>query len=373
MPDRGCGRHAAVQCIPVSDTTRFAVSARSPVQPAPKRRRSARGGVAHAACRIVRRKGDGRQFRIQRVVPPGMPSSRCSFIASVGGGRGRQRRFSHRSSRGAVHPARWRRLPPTSPRSLVALLDRTLVRLNENVPGDTLLSALNGDATVSAKALVGTGLVNNTAALHGSLPVGTAALGRALLGAVLLAHGKEENERVQIEFRCVGRGGRRHFALFGVLGADAVGARARRVSQRGRSGRSRRLSGANVARRQRGHHAARGEERAATECARLTDAAGARRFTPQAMLEQLLEGMDMHMVGESKPCYACTCSRSKVERLLTLLPHDEVMSVLREQQQFEGTCEFCGATYRISANEAAAIANRARNAGDAEGDESRSE
>ena len=369
-----------------------------------------------------------------------MLSSGCSFIASVGCGTSRQRRFSQRCSRGAVRPGRWRRIPPTSKRSLVALWDRTLVRLNENVPGDTLLSALNGDATVSAKALVGTGLVNNTAALHGSLPVGTAALGRALLGAVLLAHGKEENERVQIEFRgdgplrtvvsiadsdgrargylgdplvhlpvtdagkldvgrAIGRGFLTvvrshpswsvpyrgitqivsgevaddilHYLVYSeqVPSALALGVFLKEGEVAAAGGYLvQMLPGASEATMQHVEKNVLRLNALGSPTQLVRDG-----FTPQAMLEQLLEGMDMHMVGEARPCYACTCSRSKVERLLTLLPHDEVMSVLREQQQFEGTCEFCGATYRISANEAAAIADRARNADDAEADESRSE
>ncbi|MFI5316738.1 MAG: Hsp33 family molecular chaperone HslO [Myxococcota bacterium] len=57
------------------------------------------------------------------------------------------------------------------------------------------------DGGLSVRALVATGLVAEAAARHGTAPTASAALGRALMGAVLLAAGAEEDETLQLQFR----------------------------------------------------------------------------------------------------------------------------------------------------------------------------
>ncbi|HEU4429088.1 MAG TPA: Hsp33 family molecular chaperone HslO [Myxococcota bacterium] len=69
---------------------------------------------------------------------------------------------------------------------------------------DELLRTLSEDGSVSVRALVGTQLVREAARRHETSPVATAALGRALLGAVLLASQGKDAETVELRLR--GRG-----------------------------------------------------------------------------------------------------------------------------------------------------------------------
>jgi molecular chaperone Hsp33 len=69
---------------------------------------------------------------------------------------------------------------------------------------DTLLRALSEDGSIAVRALVGTGVVAEAARRHDTGPLATAALGRVLLGAVLIAAGGKDGETVQLGFRGTG-------------------------------------------------------------------------------------------------------------------------------------------------------------------------
>ena len=66
---------------------------------------------------------------------------------------------------------------------------------------DRLVRAMSRDGGIAVRAIVGTGLVAEAARRHDASPTATAALGRTLLGALLLAAGGKGGETVQIQFR----------------------------------------------------------------------------------------------------------------------------------------------------------------------------
>jgi molecular chaperone Hsp33 len=55
------------------------------------------------------------------------------------------------------------------------------------------------------------------------------------------------------------------------------------------------------------------------------------------------------LVGESGPCFACTCSRERVGRMLQNLGRGEIESIVAERGEVEVDCDFCGAQYRFDA------------------------
>jgi molecular chaperone Hsp33 len=67
-----------------------------------------------------------------------------------------------------------------------------------------MVRTLSRDGGIAVRAIVGTGLVAEAARRHHTSPTATAALGRALLGALLLAAGGKGGERVQLQFRGAG-------------------------------------------------------------------------------------------------------------------------------------------------------------------------
>lgn len=69
---------------------------------------------------------------------------------------------------------------------------------------DELIRTLTPDASVSVRVLSATHVVREAARRHATSPVATVALGRALMGGLLLATEGQDGEHVQIQFR--GRG-----------------------------------------------------------------------------------------------------------------------------------------------------------------------
>ena len=66
---------------------------------------------------------------------------------------------------------------------------------------DEIVRTLSSDGGISVRALVATELVGEAVRRHRASPTAATALGRALMGAVLLASGKKEGETVQLQFR----------------------------------------------------------------------------------------------------------------------------------------------------------------------------
>ena len=67
--------------------------------------------------------------------------------------------------------------------------------------GDLLVTAISGDGSISAKAIVTTDLVAETARLQGLGGLAAAALGRAVTCSILVADGLKEDETFQVNFR----------------------------------------------------------------------------------------------------------------------------------------------------------------------------
>ncbi|MCP4007768.1 MAG: Hsp33 family molecular chaperone HslO [bacterium] len=69
------------------------------------------------------------------------------------------------------------------------------------VDSSEMVRTLSADGGVAIRALVGTPLVAEAARRHGTAPTASAALGRALMGSVLLAAAAEDDETLQLQFR----------------------------------------------------------------------------------------------------------------------------------------------------------------------------
>ncbi|KAA8490280.1 33 kDa chaperonin [Porphyridium purpureum] len=76
--------------------------------------------------------------------------------------------------------------------------------LNQAVPGDVMVRTIAQNGMVTVKAVRATGLVAGSCSLFQTSPVASAALGRALVCALLLSCGKKSNETLNLEFRCTG-------------------------------------------------------------------------------------------------------------------------------------------------------------------------
>ena len=66
---------------------------------------------------------------------------------------------------------------------------------------DSLVRSFAADASVSVRVLSATQLVREAARRHNTSPTASVALGRALMGSLLLATETQDGERVQVQVR----------------------------------------------------------------------------------------------------------------------------------------------------------------------------
>lgn len=285
---------------------------------------------------------------------------------------------------------------------------------------DCLVRALSTDGGVSVRALTGRDLVREAARRHGTSAVATRALGRTLLGAVLLASDQDADETVQLQFRGQGVLGQ-VTAIANGLGevrgfvsrpeaevplrdgrpdvAAAVGHGVLAVV-RFRPGWREPYSG--IVPIQSGeiasdlaHYLAESEQKPSAlalgefhgasgevETAggylvqALPDAADetiarvdtvVRGLPPVSQLlaeglgaselaELVLAGVGTRELTASVPRFHCACNRDRVLHAMVFLGAEEIREIRREGESLETFCRFCGERYVLESDELGALA-----------------
>jgi molecular chaperone Hsp33 len=280
---------------------------------------------------------------------------------------------------------------------------------------DELVRALSDAGGVRVEALVATGLVADAARRHGTTPTATTALGRALMGALLLAAGAKDGETLQLQFRGDGPLG----AITVIADAAArvrgfvahpdaaVPAREGRVDVGAAVGGGQlavvrfhpswrqpytgiiELRSGEIA-EEIARYLLRSEQRRAAvalglllgEDGRLESAGGwlaellpggdeaelAQLEVNAAALghpsewvrdgasaddlaERLLAGLGTRGRERSEPRFACACSRERALRAAGLLGREEALEIADREGALEVRCEFCGERYLLRAAE----------------------
>jgi molecular chaperone Hsp33 len=279
---------------------------------------------------------------------------------------------------------------------------------------DELVRALSDAGGVRAFALVASELVAEAARRHHTTPTATTALGRALMGGVLLAAGAKDGETLQLQFRGDGplgpltviadpAGGVRGF----VARPDAaVPARGGRVDVGAAVGRGKlavvrshpawrqpytgivELASGEIADELARYLALSEQRRSAValglllagegieaaggwlvevlpgageeEIARLEGNIAAVGHPSESvrdgasaddLLDRLLEGLGSRARQRSQPRFACGCSRERARFAAGLLERDEARELAARDEGLEVRCEFCGERYVLRADE----------------------
>ena len=74
-------------------------------------------------------------------------------------------------------------------------------------------------------------------------------------------------------------------------------------------------------------------------------------MTPEDILGQLLDGMDLHITDTLPLHFSCDCSRERVEKVLLSIGKDELQDMIREGKEIEVNCQFCGKAYTFQVEE----------------------
>jgi len=73
--------------------------------------------------------------------------------------------------------------------------------------------------------------------------------------------------------------------------------------------------------------------------------------SPADILADLFHEIPHHTTASTQLSYQCSCSREKMERAVFSLGHEELCSLLTQEDDVEVQCEFCRDSYRFSRNE----------------------
>lgn len=287
---------------------------------------------------------------------------------------------------------------------------------------DRLARALAADRTVRGLAVVTTALVDDARSRHATLPTATAALGRALTGALLLAATFKRDERLSLEF--VGDG-----PLRGILVDATPDGRARGFVRRpqthlpprrgkldvgGALGRGSLcvmrvpVDGQQIYRSvvplttgeigdDVAHYLARSAQIPSVvglgvfvDTAGTAVAAGGyllqtlpgiseetrraleaqvrgapspselvrRHADAGTMLDALLAPLAPQALGGHDVRFECRCDPTRAQRAIVAMGRDEIARALAEDGGIEAVCEFCNAVYRLGGDETRALLSR---------------
>jgi len=284
---------------------------------------------------------------------------------------------------------------------------------------DALVRFLSTDGSLSVRTVSGAALVAEAARRHGCGALGTVALGRTLLGALLLASSGKDGETVQISFR--GNGPLGHVVAIADCDARVRGyvthPTARVPARRGRLDVAAGIGFGQLAvvRHRPGWRkpytgivpitagevaqdltlylaeseqtpsavalgVGLGEEGGVTHAAGYlaqalpgaAESAVAQLETNVSMLasptewiaaggdaaslaDALLQGLGAREIRRDEARYHCDCSLERVTRAVALLGREDLDEAAREGEALEARCEFCARRYEVSPESALAL------------------
>ena len=77
--------------------------------------------------------------------------------------------------------------------------------------------------------------------------------------------------------------------------------------------------------------------------------------TPEQMLDKVLDGLNPVITARNPVEFRCNCGKERYERALVLLGRDEVQKIVDDGEPIEIKCQFCGKKYRFSQEELQAV------------------
>nr|WP_319488097.1 Hsp33 family molecular chaperone HslO [uncultured Caproiciproducens sp.] len=80
----------------------------------------------------------------------------------------------------------------------------------------------------------------------------------------------------------------------------------------------------------------------------------------EEMCETALKGFEMEILDEFEIGYVCNCSKERVERALSTLKPEDLLSLADEKGFAEAKCQYCGRTYQLSKQELKQISESAQ-------------
>lgn len=83
-------------------------------------------------------------------------------------------------------------------------------------------------------------------------------------------------------------------------------------------------------------------------------------YTPEKILETVLEGMDIEITDTMSTAFACNCSKERVEKALVSIGRKDINEMIADGKEIEMHCHFCNTSYQFTVDELKEIVKRSR-------------
>lgn len=82
--------------------------------------------------------------------------------------------------------------------------------------------------------------------------------------------------------------------------------------------------------------------------------------TPQDMLNQVLEGLDVEIVDTLSAKFYCNCSKERIEKAIISIGKKDIQSMIDDGEAIEVKCHFCNTAYRYTVDELKELLKKSR-------------
>lgn len=83
-------------------------------------------------------------------------------------------------------------------------------------------------------------------------------------------------------------------------------------------------------------------------------------YTPEMILETVLEGMDVEYTDTMPTQFTCNCSKKRVEKALISVGKKDIQEMIDDGKEIEMHCHFCNTSYQFSVEELKDILKKSR-------------
>ena len=83
-------------------------------------------------------------------------------------------------------------------------------------------------------------------------------------------------------------------------------------------------------------------------------------YTPEQILETVLEGLDVEFTDTLPTKFSCNCSKSRVEKALISIGRKDIVEMINDGKDIEMHCHFCNTRYNFTVEELKEILKKSR-------------
>ena len=81
--------------------------------------------------------------------------------------------------------------------------------------------------------------------------------------------------------------------------------------------------------------------------------------TPEEMLSQVLDGLDIQIVDTMPANFYCNCSKERIEKAIISIGKKDIQSMIDDGEDIEVKCHFCNTAYKYTVDELKKLINKA--------------